>query len=184
MNEIASSLQLRMSFLRWALFIVPLVVLLGFMSGQFAGSGDENRWFQMLIKPDAQPAGWVFGLAWTVLYVLMGLSLSLIVCARGAKLRAAAIVAFIVQFALNLFWSPFFFGMHQVTYGFYLIVVIFIAAFVTTLIFGRIRTLAAWLMVPYLAWLCFACILNKQIDALNPDAETMQAPRAVQSVPI
>ena len=184
MNQLASPLQLRMGFLRWALFIVPLVVLLGFMSGQFAGSGEENAWFAMLVKPAAQPPGWAFGAAWTVLYIMMGLALTLIICARGARLRGVAIAAFVVQFTLNLLWSPLFFGLHQVTSAFTLIVVMFAAAFVTTLIFGRIRALAAWLMVPYLAWLCFAAILNKQIDALNPDAETMQAPRHVQSVPI
>ena len=184
MNEIASPMQLRMGFLRWALFLVPLIVLLGFMSGQFAGSGEENLWFQMLAKPEAQPPGWAFGAAWTFLYVLMGLAITLIICARGARLRGLAIAAFVIQFALNLLWSPLFFGMHQVTSAFYLIVAIFFAAFVTTLIFGRIRALAAWLMVPYLAWLCFAAILNKQIDALNPDAESIKVPRQVQSVPI
>jgi len=184
MSEIASRTQLRMTFLRWALFIVPLIVLLGFISGQLAGSGEENRWFQMLEKPDAQPPGWLFGVAWTILYALMGFALTLIICARGAKLRALGIVLFAVQLGLNLFWSPFFFGMHQVTYAFYLLLLIFLTATATTLVFGRIRTLAAWLMVPYLAWLCFAAILNKQIDELNPDAETMQAPRSSQSIAI
>ncbi len=184
MAELASRTQLRMSFLRWALFIVPLIVLLGFMSGQLAGSGEENRWFQMLEKPAAQPPGWIFGAAWTILYVSIGFALTLVICARGARLRALAIFLFVVQLALNLFWSPFFFGMHQVTYAFYLIIFIFLTATATTLVFGRIRTFAAWLMVPYLAWLCFAAILNKQIDELNPDAEILQAPRSSQSVPI
>lgn len=184
MREVASPMQLRMSFLRWALFIVPLVVLLGFISGQFGGSGDENRWFMMLDKPAAQPPGWAFGLAWTILYILMGIALTLIVTARGAKLRGLAIGLFAVQFILNLIWSPLFFGMHQVTYAFYLIVLLFFTAFATTMVFGRIRSLAAWLMVPYLAWLCFAAVLNKQIDTMNPDAETMQAPRSSQSVEI
>ena len=184
MSELASRTQLRMTFLRWALFIVPLIVLLGFMSGQLAVSGEENRWFQMLEKPDAQPPGWLFGVAWTILYAMMGVALTLIICARGARLRALAILLFVVQLGLNLFWSPFFFGMHQVTYAFYLLLLIFLTATATTLIFGRIRALAAWLMVPYLAWLCFAAILNKQIDELNPDAETMQAPRSSQSIAI
>lgn len=167
-----------MSLLRWALFIIPLIVLLGFLAGQVTGSAEENRWFQALVKPAAQPPNWAFPVAWTLLYILIGLAFSMILNARGAPLRGLAIILFLVQFALNLAWSPLFFGMHQVSSAFWLLVVMFAAAFLTTLVFGRIRKAAAWLMVPYLAWLCFAAILNKQIDDLNPDAETLVVPAA------
>ncbi|WP_164117741.1 TspO/MBR family protein [Sphingorhabdus sp. Alg239-R122] len=184
MTELASRTQLRMTFLRWALFIIPLIMLLGFMSGQASGSGEENIWFQMLQKPEAQPPGWAFGVAWTILYFMMGLALTLVVCARGAAQRGLAVALFVVQLALNLAWSPLFFALHQVTYAFYLILLIFLLATATTIVFGRIRPLAAWLMVPYLAWLCFAAILNKQFDELNPDAETLEGSGTAQSVPI
>ena len=156
MNQIASKGQLRMSLLRWILFIVPITVLLGFTFSQFANSGEENRWFQALVKPTAQPPGWVF----------------------GAPLRVPAIILYLVQFTLNLFWPILFFGMHQVVAAFWLLVIIFMLALGTTLVFGRIRKAAAWLLVPYLAWLCFAAILNKQIDWLNPGAETLVVPAA------
>ena len=178
MNQIASKGQLRMSLLRWILFTVPLIVLLGFLSGQIAGSGEENRWFNALVKPDAQPPGWVFGVAWTILYVMMGTAFAMVLHARGAPLRGVAIVLFLVQYVLNLFWSPLFFGMHQVTAAFWLLLIILVGAVGTTLVFGRVRKAAAWLMVPYLAWLCFAAILNKQIDWLNPEAETLVVPAA------
>lgn len=167
-----------MSLLRWILFVVPVIVLLGFVSGQIAGSGEENRWFNALTKPEAQPPGWLFGVAWTILYTMMGAAFAMILHARGAPLRGLAIVLFLVQYALNLFWSPLFFGMHQVSAAFWLLVIILIAALATTFVFGRIRKAAAWLMVPYLAWLCFAGILNKQIDWLNPNAETLVVPAA------
>ena len=102
----------------------------------------------------------------------------MILHARSAPLRGLAIVLFITQFILNLAWSPLFFGMHQVSAAFWLLISILVIAFVTTIVFGRIRKAAAWLMVPYLAWLCFAGILNKQIDNLNPDAETLVVPAA------
>ncbi|WP_017670135.1 TspO/MBR family protein [Blastomonas sp. AAP53] len=177
MNEIASPMQLRLSFLRWALLFVPLVVLLGFGVSNFSGSGEENRWFQALQKPAAQPPGWAFGLAWSILYVMMGLAVTVVVTARGARLRGLAVLLFFVQLALNLAWPIYFFAMHQVTGGFYLIVAVFVAAFATTIVFGRVRPLAAWLMVPYLVWLCFASVLNKQIDELNPNAEQLVVPR-------
>ncbi len=178
MNQIASKGQLRMSLLRWILFIVPVIILLGFLSAQIAGSGEENRWFNALIKPEVHPPGWAFTVVWTILYAMIGTAFAMILHARGAPLRGAAIVLFLVQYALNLFWSPLFFGMHQVSAAFWLLIVIFIAALATVFAFGRIRKAAAWLMVPYLAWLCFAGILNKQIDWLNPGAETLVIPAA------
>lgn len=183
MNELASPGQLRMAFWRWALFIVPLTVLLGFASAQIAGTGEDNRWFAALVKPDAQPPGWAFSAAWAVLYIIIGFAVSLVLNARNAKLRWLAVVFWFSQLMLNLFWSILFFGMHNVNAAFYLIIIIFILSTITTLMFGRIRALAAWLMVPYLAWLCFASILNKQIDTLNPDAERLIVPAVGGALP-
>jgi tryptophan-rich sensory protein len=171
--EIASKAQLRLAFLRWAIVTVPFVLLLGFASGRLVPSGDENLWYQMLQKPAETPPGWVFPVAWTALYAMMGLALAMIINARGSRLRGLALTLFAVQLAANLVWSPLFFGAHQVFWALVLIVVIFVLALATTLVFGRIRKGAAWLMVPYLAWLCFAGILNYQIDRMNPNAETL-----------
>ena len=179
--EIASKGQLRLAFLRWAVVTVPFVLLLGLASGRIVPSGDENLWYQMLQKPAATPPGWVFQVAWGTLYALMGLALAMIINARGSRLRGPALVLFSVQLAANLVWSPLFFGLHQVFWALVLIVVIFLLALATTFVFGRIRTGAAWLMAPYLAWLCFAATLNYQIHRLNPNAETLvpaaQAPQ-------
>ena len=181
MNQLASPSQLRMSLVRWALFVMPVILLLGFLSGAVAGSGEDNRWFAELVKPAAQPPGWMFGVAWTILYLMIGLAFAMILHARGAKQRGLAIGLFLGQYILNLAWSPIFFGQHEVTTAFYLITIIFILALLTTLVFGRIRKAAAWLMVPYLAWLSFASILNYQIDQLNPDAESLYVP-ATQTI--
>ena len=178
MNQLASPSQLRMSLVRWALFVMPVILLLGFLSGAVAGSGEDNRWFAELVKPAAQPAGWMFGVAWTILYLMIGLAFAMILHARGAKQRGLAIGLFLGQYILNLAWSPIFFGQHEVTTAFYLISIIFMLALLTTLVFGRIRKAAAWLMVPYVAWLSFASILNYQIDQLNPDAESLYVPAA------
>ncbi|MGL5837375.1 MAG: TspO/MBR family protein [Sphingorhabdus sp.] len=182
MSQLASPSQLRMSLLRWALFTVPTIMLLGFLSGRVSGSGEGNSWFAELVKPAAQPPGWAFGVVWPILYLLMGIAFAIILNARGARLRGLAIGLFIVQLALNLFWSPLFFGRHEVTAAFYLLLAIWIAAFATTLVFGRVRALAAWLMVPYLAWLSFAAILNYQIDRLNPEAERLYVPAATSQI--
>jgi len=171
--EIATKEQLRGVFLRWAVVTVPLVLLLGFASSRIAPAGAQNRWYAALVRPGITPPDWVFPIAWGVLYVLIGLALAMIISARGSRLRGLAITLFVLQLVLNLAWSPLFFGMHQVSSALILLIAIFVAALATTLVFGRIRRAAAWLMVPYLAWLCFAGLLNWQIGKLNPNASTL-----------
>jgi tryptophan-rich sensory protein len=170
-----------MILLRRALITVPLVLLLGLMSGALSGSSNDNRWFASLAKPWFMPPGWAFPVAWSILYVLMGLALALVWQARGTGGRGIAMLLFGVQLALNLAWSPLFFAAHQVHAALLLIVAIFVAALATTILFGRIRRLAGWLMLPYLAWLLFACALNYRIDVMNPGAEALApAPPSTQ----
>ena len=171
--EIATKQQLRWAFLRWAVVTVPLIILLGFVSSRIAPSGDDSAWYRALAKPALNPPGWVFPIAWTTLYILIGLALAMILNARGSRYRGLAIALFAVQMAINMAWSPVFFGAHLVFAALLVIVAMFATALVTTLIFGRIRTAAAWLMVPYLSWLCFAAALNFGILQLNPNAETL-----------
>lgn len=176
MNEIASPGQLRLAYLRWSLFTVPAIVLLGFLSGRLANSGYGNRWFDALEKPALMPPGWLFGVAWTILYILMGLALAIVLHARGAKGRGPAIVLFLVQLLMNLAWSPLFFRAHQVGSALMLILALIVVVAITIWLFGRIRRVAGLLLLPYLAWLAFASFLNYEIGRLNPDAETLVAP--------
>lgn len=162
-----------MSFLRWAIVTVPLILLLGFASGRAVPSGSENSWYMALQKPELTPPGWVFPVAWTTLYVLMGLSVAMILHARGARGRGIALGVFAVQFALNLAWTPLFFGMHRVGAALGVIVAMLVLGIVAAVLFGRIRPLAAWLLVPYLVWISFAGVLTFRIGQLNPDAETL-----------
>jgi benzodiazapine receptor len=136
-------------------------------------AGANNGWYVALQKPALTPPGWVFPVAWTSLYILLGLAVAMILHARGARGRGLALAAFAVQFVLNLAWTPLFFGMHQVGAALMVIVAILVVATITTVLFGRIRPLAAWLMVPYLVWISFAGVLTWRIGQLNPDAETL-----------
>jgi len=173
MGQIASTSQLRMAFLRWALVTIPLVELLGISSGQLSGSGFGNPWFDALLKPGFMPPGWAFAVIWPILYALMGLALGIILAARGARGRGVAITLFIIQLILNLAWSPLFFAAHQVTIAFGVVVAMLVAAVATAASFARIRPGAALLLVPYIAWLVFAALLNFEIMQLNPSAETL-----------
>ena len=184
MTAIASRSQLRMSFLRYALFTVPGVVLLGAVSGRIANSGYGNPWFDALAKPALMPPGWVFGAAWTVLYICLGLALALILHARGARGRGVAIGVFLAQLVLNFAWSPIFFAAHEVGLAFIVIVVMIVLAALAALLFARIRRPAGLLMVPYLAWLFFAAFLTWQIGRLNPDADQLVPPQASADIPL
>ena len=170
MTGLASRSQLRMSFLRYALFTVPAVLLLGTISGRIANSGNGNPWFDALEKPALMPPGWVFGAAWTILYILLGLALAMILHARGARGRWLAVGLFAAQLLMNYAWSPLFFAAHQVGPAFILIILMIIVSAVTALLFARIRRTAGLLMLPYLAWLFFAAWLTWQVGALNPNA--------------
>jgi tryptophan-rich sensory protein len=182
MTELADSNQLRWSLLRWVLVTVPGVLLLGILSGAVAGSGPDNAWFAALTKPAIYPPPALFGIVWTVLYVMIGLALAIVASARGARLRTIAIIVFLVQFALNLAWSPLFFAAHQLTGSLVLLVVLDVAVIATLVLFWRVRPVAALLLVPYLAWILFATVLNWEFRAANPQADGRPASGAVSRV--
>ncbi len=184
MSELASSGQLWAAYWRWALVTVPLVVVPGFVVGALSNSGDTNRWYALLEKPSFQPPSWAFPVAWTTLYVMLGLALAIVMHARGARFRGYAIALFVVAFLLNLTWSPVFFGLHRPTLALAIIVGMFAAAAATTIAFGRVRPAAALLMLPYLGWLCFAAVLNWEIIRLNPGAEGLVVERAGTQIDI
>lgn len=171
MNFLASRSQLRASLLRWCLVCIPLCLLLGFAAGRLAGGGPGDPWFDSLVKPAIFPPGIAFPIAWTVLYALMGLALALIGSAWGARGRRLAITVFVLQFIANLTWTPVFFGARQITGGLGVIVLLDVLVAVTVVLFWRIRKLAGALLLPYLAWILFATVLNYEFLRLNPGAD-------------
>jgi benzodiazapine receptor len=168
MNMIASQWQLRASFIRWSLFLVPLLILLGVLSGQLSGSGADSAWFSALEMPAIYPPGWLFGVVWTILYALMGFAMAVISAAKGARGRGVAALAFVVQLILNLAWSPMFFAAHQITGALVLIVVLDLAVILTIALFWKVRRSSALLLLPYLAWILFATLLTWEIRQANP----------------
>jgi tryptophan-rich sensory protein len=178
MTGLASRSQLRLSLLRWALVTVPLVLLLGILSGRVSGSGYGNPWFDALAKPAFMPPGWMFGAAWTVLYVLLGLALAMLLHARGARHRGTAIAIFLLQLAANYAWSPLFFALHQPGGALALVAVMILLTVVLIVLLWWIRRIAAWLLVPYLAWLCFAALLTASIWQMNPDPDALAPQRS------
>lgn len=157
-------------FWRYALISVPLILVLGLASGWLSNSGYGNDWFDRLRKPAIMPPGWIFGAAWTTLYILLGLAAAFILRAEGARGRKLALKLFTAQMLLNFSWSPVFFGMHLIAPALFIIVLMLSLSIAATFIFARINQAAAWLMMPYLGWLAFASLLNYRILELNPGA--------------
>ena len=155
---------------RRALWLIPLLVVLGSLSGILSNSGYSNGWFVALAKPDFMPPGWAFGVAWTTLYTMLALALATILNEPPSPERRAAIALFITQMILNFLWSPVFFAGHDIRLASVLLVMILLVSAITAGKFWRLRPLAGALMIPYLGWLMFASLLNTTIDKMNPGA--------------
>jgi tryptophan-rich sensory protein len=125
-------------------------------------------WYPAIRKPVFTPPNWVFGPAWISLYVLMGIA-AFLVWRKGLAhaLVRAGLVAFCVQLALNAFWSVAFFGFKSPLAGLFVIVMLWLAILVTIVYFSRVSRAAGLLLLPYIAWVTFASVLNFSIYTLN-----------------
>ena len=110
----------------------------------------------------------MFGPTWTVLYILMGVALFL-VWRQGLETPGVrlALTVFAVQLVLNALWSILFFGMQSPAWASAEILLLWLAIVATLWVFSRITPAAGWLLVPYLAWVSFAAVLNGSIWILN-----------------
>jgi benzodiazapine receptor len=125
-------------------------------------------WYRTLRKPSWNPPDGVFGPVWTTLYALMGIALVMVRRAPTPTPTARAQGLFGLQLALNLAWSFVFFGGRNVRGGLVVIGLLWVSIVATIAEFSRIRRAAALLLVPYLAWVSFATILNADIARRNP----------------
>ena len=128
-------------------------------------------WYRALDKPDWNPPDALFGPVWTTLYALMGIALVLVRRAgrrRSSSAGASAQAVFGVQLALNLAWSFVFFGNRDQRGALAVIGLLWVSILATIVAFWRIRPAAALLLVPYLAWVSFASVLNTEIARRNP----------------
>lgn len=125
-------------------------------------------WYATLAKPGFTPPNWAFPVAWTILFVLMAISLWRIVkVSSGWVVGNGALVPFAVQLILNVAWSFAFFGAQSPAAGF-AVICLLLPAIVWTILAFRLRDkVAAWLLAPYLLWVTYAAILNAAIWRLN-----------------
>ena len=134
---------------------------LGFFSGYFVKISDFS-WYIGLNKPSFNPPSWVFGPVWAILYVMIGLAAVNIF--KGEKLYPKLL--FVIQFILNLLWSPLFFYLQRI--GLALYDIVFLVISLALLIYNiRNQRYTFSLLIPYFLWVSFAVILNYIIYVMN-----------------
>lgn len=124
-------------------------------------------WYGDLTKPSFNPPPWLFGPVWTILYVLMALAAWRIWLRPASEARSTGLSWFYIQLALNAAWSPVFFGLQQPRLALAVIVGLLASLAFAVFRFFSIDRLAGWMLVPYLAWVGFASVLNGAIVVLN-----------------
>lgn len=128
-------------------------------------------WYAGLVKPALNPPAWVFAPVWTTLFVLMGVA-AFLIWRQGLERKEVKIALgiFIIQLILNTLWSIIFFGLKNPGAAFAELILLWLAILATIIAFAKISRPAAWLLLPYIAWVSFAGYLNFSIWQLSAKA--------------
>ena len=156
--------------------IASPVALLGFIAACILAATTgalfrPGEWYEHLAKPSWRPPNWLFPPAWAVLYLTIAVSGWLVWRVGGLSGAVLPLVIYFLQLGLNAAWSPIFFGMQRPGLAFGEIILLWVAIVATIATFYHIDEVAAWLLLPYLAWVTFAAALNFSIWRLNPGRE-------------
>ncbi len=166
--NLKNSVKAGFSFKNLFLLVFSVLICLsaGFIGSVFTAPSIPT-WYASLNKPFFSPPNWLFAPVWTLLYVLMGISLFLVL-SRGIRKNEFPLSVFSVQLFLNALWSFLFFGLRSPPFAFLEIIVLWLAIAATIFLFHRISKTAALLLLPYIAWVSFAAFLNFYVMLLNP----------------
>lgn len=125
-----------------------------------------SSWYLTLAKPELTPPNYVFGPVWITLYFLMGISLYLVWTNKSLK-SSTPLIIFVVQMFLNALWSIVFFGLESPMFGLLIIVTLWGIIVLMIFSFWKVSKPAAYMLVPYIAWVSIATYLNYGIWTLN-----------------
>ncbi|MFO1518800.1 MAG: TspO/MBR family protein [bacterium] len=125
-------------------------------------------WYAALKRPSFGPPNWMFGPVWTVLYLMMAMAAWGVWDKVGVRQARGALLCFFIQLVLNAIWPSLFFGMHRPDWALFEIFFLWLAIGLTFLFFFHLRPGAAYLLLPYWAWVSFAAVLNLGYYRLNP----------------
>jgi translocator protein len=157
------------------------LVLIAFVAISFAVAAfgsvstidNVDGWYADAAKASWNPPNWIFGPVWTLLYTLMSVAAWLVWRERSRVNVRPALAMYVIQLVLNAIWTPLFFGAYPLIgapalwIALAVIIAIDVTVLLTMLRFWPIRRAAAWLLVPYWAWVLFATTLNAALAILN-----------------
>jgi len=145
---------------------IPL--LIGFLGSAFTTSS-ISTWYPELNKPVFNPPSWIFGPVWTLLYIMIGISIYLVWVSKekNKKMKKKTFFIFGIQLFLNFIWSILFFGNQLIGLAFVDIILLGIAIIFNIYFCYKISKNSAYLLIPYLLWVSFASVLNFAIFILN-----------------
>ena len=146
---------------------VAVCLLIGFLSG-FATQSSVGDWYITLNKPSFNPPNWIFAPVWTVLYIMMGVAAGIVWIKGFYHIWVkTALYHFGFQLMFNALWSIVFFGFKQPFWALLVILTLLVLIVLTIKWFKVVSKTAAYLLIPYLLWVCFATVLNFKIWQLN-----------------
>lgn len=156
-----------MKKINWFQLIVIVLIteLIGLLGSLF--SGNISQVYTTLVKPPLSPPGWLFGIIWSILYLLMGIAAYIIYQSPETLGRNKAITLYWVQLFVNFLWPIVFFRFEWYWISVVIILLLDVLVLVTTIWFYKINKVAGYLMIPYLLWILFATYLNIGIAFLN-----------------
>lgn len=148
--------------------VLMTCLVVGYLSGMVTRDS-ITTWYPTLVKPSFNPPNWIFAPVWTILYIMMGVAGGMVWnrMEQDAENVKKAFMFFIIQLALNAIWSLLFFYLHNPFLSLIEIVLLWLLIFETYTQFKKIDKVAGMLLVPYLAWVSFAMVLNGSIWWLN-----------------
>lgn len=152
---------------RWYAGVLAACVAASFLPGIVGMMFEPGDWYAHLAKSSLTPPGWVFPIAWTLLYALMAVAMFVVIVCTSPDERRVPIGVFALQLVLNGLWSWLFFGRQDIVAGLVEIILLWLAIVATIATFWRTSRIAAALLVPYLAWVSFATYLTFAIWRAN-----------------
>lgn len=152
----------------WKALIVSILIAQGAgILGSLFTYQAIPTWYASLVKPSFSPPNSVFGPVWTTLYTLIGISAYLIYKSKKSDTRSHALNVYGLHLGINALWSIVFFGFRSPTWGFGVILALWMLIIYLMFQFSKISTKASLLLLPYLLWVSFASLLNLAIMLLN-----------------
>lgn len=145
---------------------VIICITIGFLGSVFTSPAIDN-WYSDLNKPFFNPPNWLFSPVWTVLFIMMGVSLFFIIDSQESEKRSLAISIFSIQLFLNFLWTVLFFVFHLPIIAFVEGIILWLAILFSIISTCRVSKIAGYLLLPYIIWISFAVVLNLSIVMMN-----------------